>query len=153
MSEPVLAEAIGVIDGINTDFETPSPYITGTLYAYLNGVLIRSSDYNGPIELGGNSVRMKVPPVLGPTPNPDTLHFYYDTEPPIGGGFYGPPRMMSALNLVPSNLSANNLSPNMISSENDNVENLPIIYNVVNLKPKMSGVIDLKPKMISAEEM
>jgi hypothetical protein len=111
MSEPILAPAIGTIDGANTDFTTPSAYFPGTLFAYKNGLLIRAIDDDGPIEQGANMVRMKEAPLTG-----DTLHFYYDTQPPIGGGFFGPPTIEEILELIPETFTVE-LVPRILSAE------------------------------------
>jgi hypothetical protein len=149
MSEPVLAEAIGTIDGVNRDFNAPSAYWPGTLFAYLNGVLIRSVDVNGPIEKGGTDVEMKEAPLTG-----DTLHFYYQSQPPVDGGFIQPPTMLSALQLVPVMRGSVDLRPRMVSSEEEVTEDEPPeMLSAKNLKPEMRGSVDLRPRMISAEEV
>lgn len=147
MSEPVLTEAIGVIDGSNVDFTTPSPYYPGTLFSYLNGLLQRQSDEDGPIEMGDNRVRMRIAPR-----STDTLHFYYDTEPPIGGGYYIPPTFMRCIELKPICISVLDLHPLMNGAENPIPENEPIMTASINLSPALESAIDLKPRMISAEE-
>lgn len=147
MSEPVLAEAIGVIDGINVDFQTPSPYYPGTLFSYLNGLLQRQSDEDGPQEMGANAVRMR----RAPRPT-DTLHFYYDTQPPIGGGFYEPPTLMRAIQLVPITLSVVDLRPRLSGAEDPAAPELPLMTAGINLAPTTHSALDLKPRMLSAEE-
>lgn len=147
MSEPVLAEAIGTIDGVNVDFTTPSAYFAGTVFAYKNGLLIRAIDDDGPIELGTNQVRMKEAPRTG-----DTLHFYYDTQPPVGGGFYGPPDIYQALELMPENYTIL-LAPDVFDAINESpTENVPENYSNVELKPE-TITVELVPDIISAEEV
>lgn len=147
MTEPVLAEAIGLIDGSNVDFTTPVAYQSGTLFAYLNGILVQQSGTEGPIELGGVDVRMREAPRTD-----DTLHFYFDTGPPTPGVFQSPPILLSALNLVPVISGSMNLRPTQISAEGEELENVPENLSALDLVPKPTGAIDLRPKMISAEE-
>ena len=40
MHTPKLEEAIGAIDGVNTSFFTPTPYLAGSVRAYYNGQLL-----------------------------------------------------------------------------------------------------------------
>lgn len=44
---PKFEAAIGVIDGVNTDFSTSSRYVTGSTAIFLNGQLLRSDYANG----------------------------------------------------------------------------------------------------------
>jgi len=152
MSEPILAEAIGTIDGVNVDFNTPSAYWPGTLFAYINGTLVREIDDDGPIEMGGTDVRMKLAPEVG-----DTLHFYYQEEAPTFHGFDGPvpipPTMLSADELVPEMTGAMSYIPRMISSEDISAESTPEMIEAKELKPKMCSSRNLRPRMISAEEV
>ena len=149
MSEPVLAEAIGTIDGVNVDFNTPSAYYAGSLFAYKNGLLIRKVDDDGPIELGGSAVRMKEAPRTE-----DTLHFYYQEGAPTQGALVQPPTMLSALQLVPAMRGNIDLRPRMISSdEQTDEQDPPEMLSAKNLKPAMRGNVDLRPRMISAEEV
>ena len=147
MTEPVLAEAIGIIDGANVDFSTPVAYQPGTLFAYLNGILVQQSGTEGPIELGGVDVRMREAPRTD-----DTLHFYFDTGPPTPGAFLPPPILLSALSLVPVISGSMNLRPTPISAEGEEPENVPENMSAQNLSPEPTGATDLRPKMISAEE-
>lgn len=147
MSEPILAEAIGVIDGVNKDFTTPSAYFAGTVFAYKNGLLIRAIDDDGPIEQGTNQVQMKEAPRTG-----DTLHFYYDTQPPVHGGFYGPPDIYQALELMPENYTIL-LAPQILDAvDQDAVENVPENYSNVELKPE-TITVELVPEIVSADEV
>ena len=148
MTEPVLAEAIGVIDGINVDFNTPVAYQPGTLFAYLNGVLVQQSGTEGPIEMGGTDVRMREAPRID-----DTLHFYFDTSPPTPGAFLQPPEMLSTLHLVPEISGSINLRPKQISAEEEDTSgDVPAMSSAQELVPEPTGAVNLRPKMISAEE-
>ena len=149
MSEPILAEAIGTIDGVNTDFTTPSPYYPGTLFAYLNGLLVQQAGDEGPIELGANAVRMRDAPRPG-----DTLHFYYDTQPPTGGAILGPPTMLEAINLVPVIAGSLNLRPDIIGADDESATSYqPDMSSATPLVPEIDDSIDLRPEIISAEEV
>jgi hypothetical protein len=149
MSEPVLAEAIGTIDGVNKDFNTPSAYWVGTLFAYLNGVLIRKADENGPVEIGGTDVLIKIAPKTD-----DTLHFYYQTGPPVGGAILGPPDMLQAIELLPEIYAAIDLHPDIIDSQNQTpVDNTPQMIGNANLVPEIDSALDLRPEIIRAEEV
>lgn len=148
MSDPVLVEAIGTIDGVNVDFSTPVAYQPGTLFAYLNGLLVQQSGDEGPIELGGTSVRMRD----APRPE-DTLHFYFDTSPPSPGAFVTPPQMMSALSLKPEIRATMNLRPRNVSAEEEDLGGVePEMMSAQDLAPENVGASNLRPKMISAEE-
>lgn len=67
-------EAIGLIDGFNRDFETPTPYVAGTLNAFRNGRLVTKVLEDGFNELvpSTGTFRMKVAPELD-----DTLFCFY----------------------------------------------------------------------------
>jgi hypothetical protein len=111
MAEPVLAVAVGIINGVNVDFTTPSPYYPGTVFAYINGYLQVQSGVYGWYELGTNMIRMKVAPQVG-----DYLHFYYQTQPPIGGSIVSPPDFIDSIELKPV-VMAIDLRPRIISTE------------------------------------
>lgn len=68
-------EAIGTIDGVNRDFETPIPYVTGTLNVFRNGRLVTKILEDGFDELvpSVGTFRMKVAPELD-----DTLFCFYE---------------------------------------------------------------------------
>ena len=134
MSDPILAEAIGPIDGSNVDFNTPVAYIPGSLFAYLNGILVQQSGTEGPIELLGTSVRMREAPRVG-----DTLHFYFDTSLQIPGAFVVPPAMMSGLNLAPEIRASINLHPQQISATDE---------TSTGVEPDMMSATELTPDNI-----
>jgi len=54
--------AVGTINGINTTFDTPAPYKTGTVEVVRNGQYLKPSAW---IELGGTGVQLADPPVTG----------------------------------------------------------------------------------------
>lgn len=80
MANPVLEDAIGVVDGVNQYFSTSMDYTPGTLQVWINGILVRPQDADGFIETGSNTFQMKEVPMVG-----DLLRvFYIDTAPAIG---------------------------------------------------------------------
>lgn len=147
MSEPVLAEAIGTPDGVLDEFQTPSVYYSGTVFCYLNGQLIRKVDDDGIIELGGNRIKHKKPPLAN-----DTVHYYYQESPPIGGAIQGPPDMLESFELMPQLYSVLDLRPGVIDAVNQTIEDeMPQMIGNENLIPDIASTLDLKPEIISAE--
>lgn len=63
--DEIVEDAIGVINGFNTAFSTPSSYQSGTLRVFLNGQLIGPGDDDGPTETGADSFSVGLPPVTG----------------------------------------------------------------------------------------
>lgn|SRR4030042_5584135 len=117
MSDSILAEAVGIIDGVNVDFDTTAPYVVGSVYAFLNGVLVQQSGDEGPIEMGGTAVRMRVAPKLR-----DTLHFVFQTglPTPSPGAFLPPPRPISSTILAPTKpVSSKILVPKPYTAEEE----------------------------------
>jgi len=149
MSNPVLAEAIGTIDGVNLDFTTPSAYYSGTVFMYLNGVLVRPADNDGIIELGGNEIRHKEAPKVG-----DTVHYYYQEGAPTGGSIQGPPDTMQAFELLPEIYGTIHLIPNVIDAVDQTPEDSnPQMIGNEHLSPEIAAVIDLIPDILSVEEV
>lgn len=149
MSNPVLAEAIGTVDGVNLDFTTPSAYYSGTVFMYLNGVLVRPANNDGIIELGGNSIRHKEAPKVG-----DTVHYYYQESAPTGGSIQGPPDTMQAFELLPEIYGTIHLIPNVIDAVDQTPEDSnPQMIGNEHLSPVIADVIDLVPHILSVEEV
>jgi hypothetical protein len=150
MSDSQLEEATGTIDGVNVDFTTAVAYYPGTLFAYLNGLLVEQDGDDGPIEMGGVNVRMRTAPSVN-----DTLHFWYRTEAPTPGAFLAPPRAYHALNLVPEPRSASNLRPDPHSVEVPTAggDEVPRSVSAIDLRPEPFSTDNLRPKPISAEEI
>lgn len=146
MTEPVLAEAGGTIDGVNDVFTTPVAYWPGSVWAYLNGVLVEQDGDEGPVEMGGVQVKMREPPRAG-----DTLHFYFHTGPPIGSGFTEPPSAYEAIDLVPIGAFSANLVP-AGTSEGEDPGYVPGGY-AIELVPEGVSADDLVPIPLSAEEV
>lgn len=149
MSDAVLEVATGVIDGVNVDFTTSVAYFPGTLHAYLNGLLVERDGDEGPIEIGGVDVRMRLAPQIN-----DTLHFWYRTGPPTPGAYVSPPKAYHAINLVPDPRSATSLAPAPHSAEASSTADLvPRATSATELVPEPHSSVDLRPKPISAEEI
>jgi hypothetical protein len=64
----------GVINGFNTTFNTSLPYAPGTLFIYLNGMLIKQNDDDGPTETSPSTGAF----TLGVAPSTnDVVHVRY----------------------------------------------------------------------------
>ena len=72
---PRMAKVIGVVNGVNLDFATPSPYVSGSLRAFLNGRLVTQwlDDGFNEVDPSAGTFRMKVAPIAG-----DTLYGFYE---------------------------------------------------------------------------
>jgi len=150
MSDPLLKDAIGTIDGVNDTFDTPVAYQSGTLWAFLNGQLIEAGDDDGPVEQGGTQVKMGKPPKTG-----DKLAFWFHTGPPTPGAFFTPPTALSALVLTPKGRVAKVLSPTPLSVETptEATDLKPDPLAAIHLRPTPRSAKDLRPKPVSAEEI
>lgn len=149
MSDPVLAEATGIIDGVNVDYTTPSPYFPGSLWVYINGVLVQQDGDEGPIELGGNAFQLREALRTG-----DTLHVYYQESGSTGAPFPAPPKAYQAIDLVPIAASATNLVPLGDDADDLTLEtDTPSPIQAFDLKPEGVRALDLIPTPLSAEEV
>lgn len=72
MKAPIIEDLSGITNGINTVFRTSAPYKPGTVRIFRNGMMGRSPLADGWVELGGDRLQLKEPPVLG-----DILQVYY----------------------------------------------------------------------------
>ncbi len=80
MPNPRFQVAIGVVDGVNRQFETSEDYGTDTLAVFRNGALMEKSADNGWAELGVKLFELKIAPKAQ-----DVVHvFYMDTLPSEG---------------------------------------------------------------------
>jgi hypothetical protein len=59
----VIEVALGVADGMNQVFQTPRPYVPGSVQVFIDGQLQRVDYDDGWIELGGRKFQMKIAPV------------------------------------------------------------------------------------------
>lgn len=74
---------IGVVDGVNQDFTTPSIYIFGTLSVIVNGVIYDSSHpYYGWTEVDETSVQLTTAPETG-----SRIQAFYQEAEPQGSPF------------------------------------------------------------------
>lgn len=151
MSDPVTAKAVGTIDGANVDFNTPVAYYPGTLFVFLNGMLIPRDDARSrPIELGGTAFKLPTPPVPG-----DFVYVWFQTGPPTPGAFFKPPRILQAIDLAPRATMALELVPHAdgIEGGDEIEENVPRVYQAIDLVPQATEAKNLVPKPLSAEEV
>lgn len=72
MANPVIKQAIGTVDGINTTFQTQVPYQTGSVRAFVNGLVRVQGDEDGWTEGGGSTIELTEAPKTG-----DRVSFYY----------------------------------------------------------------------------
>lgn len=80
MGNPRLEDAIGTVNGVNTNFTTVDDFEAGTLNVWIDGQLHRSSDDDGWTETGSNSFTLKEAPLTGTR----VRVFYLDTFPVVG---------------------------------------------------------------------
>ena len=67
----------GAVNGINTVFETPDPYVPGSVRVFVNGQLKRADLEDGWTELGGRRVRLAEAPKAAPGAV-DVVQAYYE---------------------------------------------------------------------------
>jgi len=80
MADPIprFSPATGVVNGVNRDFLTPTPYVENTLAVFINGALMRGDYDDGWAETAWalGAFRLKIAPREG-----DTVQaFYIDTK-------------------------------------------------------------------------
>lgn len=149
MSDPVLIEAVGAVDGVNVDFETTVAYQAGTVWLFLNGQLVpRVDDDGGLVELGGLDVRLKEAPRAG-----DRVHFWFHTGPPTPGAFPYPPRAVAAYDLRPEPTVALDLRPEGrdAAEEGAAADYVPRASAALQLAPDPFVGLDLRPAPKSSE--
>lgn len=62
MSQLIVEPLTGVVDGVNTIFNTSGTYTPGTIKVFRNGQLKRKEFDDGFYELGGSTIQFKEPP-------------------------------------------------------------------------------------------
>lgn len=72
MRFPVIENLQGIANGVNTIFRTSAPYKTGSVRIFRNGLMGKSPLVDGWVELGGDRLQIKEPPIQG-----DILQVYY----------------------------------------------------------------------------
>ena len=154
--QPRLVATVGAINGVNRDYAVPSPYISGTVRVFHNGVLLDpDGDHPGPdgdgwVEINAPTnlvIRLNFAPRDG-----DTVFIYYEDRDNLAGGGLsgGVPQMVSAQDLVPIIQRAINLRPDILASSVEG-DLIPVLYSK-ELRPEMKSATDLRPVMLSAEE-
>lgn len=147
MSDPVLAQ-VTVVPG-TLEYLTPSVYFPGTLFIYINGVLVEQDGVEGVDELGGSAFRLREGLRDG-----DTLHVYYQEQGSTQAPFQAPPEGLWALDLIPVGHAALDLAPEGVESEDlDASPLIPQIDVAFDLVPISGAILDLVPRPISAEEV
>lgn len=69
---PFIRRLEGVTNGFNKLFETPTPYLAGSVMVFLNGILLEKNLDDGWSEGGNRKISMKVAPLAD-----DVLEAYY----------------------------------------------------------------------------
>lgn len=147
MSDPVLAQ-ITVVPGA-LDYATPSVYFPGSLFIYINGLLVEQDGVEGVDELGGVNFRLREALRDG-----DTLHAYYQEQGSTQAPFLPPPEGLWALDLVPIGHAALDLVPAGVESEDLDADPLvPQTDAAFDLVPVSGATFDLVPRPIAAEEV
>lgn len=84
MALPRFEVALGVVDGVNVLFTTPTPYVAGSVAVFLNGQLKRADFMDGWVETSPSlgQVTLSMPPEPAAFGNPDDVVqiFYLDTS-------------------------------------------------------------------------
>lgn len=81
MANPRIADAVGLVDGVNKDFTTPTDFTPGSMEVFLNGILLRRQDDDGWTETGANAFQLKE------APKPlDLIRVFYTDTLPVGPG-------------------------------------------------------------------
>ena len=150
--ESVICDAVGVIDGLNDEFDTIVAYTPGTVFAYLNGQLLPRDDGLAPLtELGGTRVR------LGEAPRTnDRVHFWFQTGTPTPGNFPRPPLALRAIELRPRPVRGLDLAPRPVDSSGGGATAAPLTpgaFVAIELRPAPEASIVLAPKPVGAEEV
>lgn len=147
MSDPVLAQ-ITVVPGA-LEYATPSVYFPGSLWIYINGLLVEQDGDEGLVELGGVNFRLHEALRAG-----DTLHAYYQEQGSTQAPFLPPPEGLWALDLVPLAHAALDLVPDGVEAEDLGAAPLvPQLDVAFDLVPTSGAIFDLVPRPIAAEEV
>lgn len=72
MAFSVFRNLTGLVDGVNTVFQTPVPYVPGSVRVFLNGQLKRSDLGDGWVELGYDKVQLNFAPEVS-----DVVQVYF----------------------------------------------------------------------------
>ena len=70
MAQAFIDPLIGVVDGLNTLFQTPRPYISGSVTVFVNGIAALAVNDDGWTESSDNiSITLKEAPRVGDVPS------------------------------------------------------------------------------------
>jgi len=125
MSYARITQALGPVNGVNRDFNSPTHFRPGSLVCFLNGQQLKRTLDNGWEEVDPTLgiFRMKVAPV-GPRPGAlddpgDVLFVFYDTEASssTGGADGGIPNLVALDVVIPRMTEAVDLHPNLVNAE------------------------------------
>lgn len=87
MALPRFEVALGVVDGVNVVFTTPTPYVGGSVAVFLNGQLKRADFMDGWVEtnpsLGVVTLLMAPEPAAFGNPDDVVQVFYLDSSSPV----------------------------------------------------------------------
>ena len=151
MSDAIICEAIGAIDGVNDEFDTTVAYTPGTVFCYLNGQLLPRTDGLAPLtEQGGTRVKLGDPPKTN-----DRLHFWFQTGTPTPGNFPRPPLALRAIELRPRPVRGLDLAPRPVDVSGG-VSTAPLTPGAlvaIELTPAPEASIVLTPSPVGAEEV
>jgi len=79
-----IVELVGVVDGANQDFTTPSVYILGTFRLIVNGIIYASDHpYYGWTEVDNTTIQTVTPPEAG-----SLMQGFYQEAEPQGSPFH-----------------------------------------------------------------
>jgi len=65
MAQSLLRVLVGAVNGTNQVFQTPYPYVPGSVRIFVDGQLKREDFADGWIELGYDKVQLKIAPISG----------------------------------------------------------------------------------------
>ena len=148
MTTPILTEAIGIPDGIETEFYTSEAFLSGTVRCYLNGQLIRAEDDDGFEELGNVRVRHKIAPLTN-----DVIHYYFQKLDSLTEDEQEPPEIYESIELLPDLYAALHLVPEVVSAiDETETYDPPDILGNIHLVPDTDRVIHLVPEIIYCGE-
>lgn len=157
MALPRIDKASGVVDGVNRYFNTPNPYVPGTLVVMINGRQLDRVLENGWIErdpAAGLFEMLKAPlPPQGSSDDPgDLVTAYYENAlEPAGGGLEGGvPEMGSGRDVRPRICAAVDLAPGLEAT--GDCEAVPTI-GVEQMRPRVCSAGDIRPRIEKAEEI
>ena len=157
-----LEQAIGVVNGINLDFEVPVAYMSGSLVVFRNGQQLKRELDNGWIETDPTTgkFQMKIAP-LAPYPGSlddcgDIIFAYFNTVSSVstGGAVVGGiPNIVGATHIYPLLVAGNEILPQIIGA-GDIVSSIGIpITGAEVVYPKIGAADNLRPTIAESKEV